>query len=297
MSYTEEEIRQMRERAKQQYEQLKADREKERKRKEDIERMNREEEQKKWKQAVLAETQYFSKEQKAIFEEILKIMGRSIDTVKPSDFEYALQEESPMKYQLIELWNKLFSLPMDMGTMSFTKRYWYDAGAYWIGQEVNSKEYKVHGFGVPAKLILDNEGKPSIIELTVPFKLLKDISLKGHIKVNIPEESKPATTEQVQEKRSFPYLSDFIMRYCLYCGNKTYNGHFYCSKTCKRKMKKLCKQQPKYYFNDKTRKWELINYANNQQKTKGSIYWLNEETPKLNDRAKLPIQNMQSLNE
>jgi len=203
MAYTEEEIRQMRERAKQQYEQLKADREKERKRKEDIERMKREEEQKKWKQAVLAEIQYFSKEQKAIFEEILKIMGRSIDDVKPSDFEYALQEESPMKYQLIELWNKLFSLPMDMGTMSFTKRYWYDAGQYYIGQEVNSKQYKVYGFGAPAKLILDNEGKPSIIELTVPFKLLKDISLKGHIKVNIPEESKPATTEQVQEKKKF----------------------------------------------------------------------------------------------
>ena len=45
-------------------------------------------------------------------------------------------------------------------------------------------------------------------------------------------------------------------------------------------MKKL-KRLNRLYFNDKTRKWELINYANNQQKTKGSIYWLNEETPKL----------------
>jgi hypothetical protein len=202
MSYSNEEIEEIKKQAKLNYELRKQEREQERKRKEDVERMNREAEEKKWKQAVLNEIQYFSNEQKILFNEILKVMGRTIDTVKPSDFEYALQEESPIKYQLIELWNKLFSLPMDMGTMNFTKQYWYDAGAYWIGQEVNSKEYKVHGFGVPAKLILDNEGKPSIIELTVPFKLLKDISLKGHIKVNIPEESKPATTEQIQEKKT-----------------------------------------------------------------------------------------------
>jgi predicted nucleic acid-binding Zn ribbon protein len=49
------------------------------------------------------------------------------------------------------------------------------------------------------------------------------------------------------------------MRYCLYCGNRTYNGHFYCSKTCKIKMKKLRRKQPKYYYDDEAGKWEQLN--------------------------------------
>jgi predicted nucleic acid-binding Zn ribbon protein len=53
-------------------------------------------------------------------------------------------------------------------------------------------------------------------------------------------------------------------RKCLFCGNPTYDSKkWYCSIRCKRRVKKL-RRLKKLYFNDKTRKWELINYANNQ---------------------------------
>jgi predicted nucleic acid-binding Zn ribbon protein len=55
-----------------------------------------------------------------------------------------------------------------------------------------------------------------------------------------------------------------IKRKCVVCGNPTYDyKKWYCSLKCRRKMKKL-KRLNRRYFNDKTRKWELINYANNQ---------------------------------
>jgi len=55
-----------------------------------------------------------------------------------------------------------------------------------------------------------------------------------------------------------------IKRTCVVCGNPTYDyKKWYCSLKCRRRMKKL-KRLNRLYFNDKTRKWELINYANNQ---------------------------------
>jgi predicted nucleic acid-binding Zn ribbon protein len=48
-------------------------------------------------------------------------------------------------------------------------------------------------------------------------------------------------------------------RKCLFCGNPTYSLRQFCSKECKRKMHKLRNKQPKYYFNDKSRKWEQLN--------------------------------------
>jgi predicted nucleic acid-binding Zn ribbon protein len=55
-----------------------------------------------------------------------------------------------------------------------------------------------------------------------------------------------------------------IKRTCVVCGNPTYDyKKWYCSLKCRRRMKKL-KRLNRLYFNDKTRKRELINYANNQ---------------------------------
>ena len=49
------------------------------------------------------------------------------------------------------------------------------------------------------------------------------------------------------------------MRYCVACGNPIYdNKKKYCSKKCKRKMKRHRKLN-RLYFNEKTRKWEQLN--------------------------------------
>jgi len=55
-----------------------------------------------------------------------------------------------------------------------------------------------------------------------------------------------------------------VKKICMVCGNPTYDyKKWYCSLKCRRRMKKL-KRLNRFYFNDKTRKWELINDANNQ---------------------------------
>lgn len=50
------------------------------------------------------------------------------------------------------------------------------------------------------------------------------------------------------------------MRYCLTCGNPIYdNRKKFCSEQCKRKMRKLRRKEPKYYYNDETNTWEQLS--------------------------------------
>jgi predicted nucleic acid-binding Zn ribbon protein len=50
-----------------------------------------------------------------------------------------------------------------------------------------------------------------------------------------------------------------IKRTCAVCGNPTHDyKKWYCSLKCRRKMKKV-KRLNRLYFNDRTRRWELLN--------------------------------------
>jgi predicted nucleic acid-binding Zn ribbon protein len=52
-------------------------------------------------------------------------------------------------------------------------------------------------------------------------------------------------------------------RKCVVCGNPTYDyKKWYCSLKCRRRMKKL-KRLNRRYFNDRTKRWEILN-ANSQ---------------------------------
>ena len=48
-------------------------------------------------------------------------------------------------------------------------------------------------------------------------------------------------------------------RKCLFCGNPTYSLRQFCSEQCKRKMRKLRRKEPKYYYNDETNTWEQLS--------------------------------------
>jgi hypothetical protein len=207
MAYTPEEVKQLRERAKQQYEELKKEREKQREQKQLQERMKEEAESRAWKNVIAEETRYFNPRQRAIWNEILNVLGRTEETLKPSDIGFALSQEDTIKHQLIALINELLKEKLDMGTMEFIERTWYDAGQYYIGQVVGTNEYKIHGFGVKTQLIKDEHGMPKTILMEVPSKLIPDVKYTGELKVNIvsskPKESIEPTNNKVQEKKKF----------------------------------------------------------------------------------------------
>jgi DNA anti-recombination protein RmuC len=123
MSYTPEEIKELKERAKQQYEELKKEREKQREQKQLEEKMKEEAESRAWRNVIAEETRYFNPKQKAIWNEILNVLGRTEETLKPSDIGFALSQENEVKYQLIALINELLREKLDMGTMSFTEEH------------------------------------------------------------------------------------------------------------------------------------------------------------------------------
>ena len=206
MAYTPEEIKALRERAKREYEQIRKEREEQRKRKELEEKMKEEAETKAWKNVIAEETRYFNPKQKAIWNEILQVLGRTEETLKPSDIGFALSQEDEIKHQLIALINELLREKLDMGTMSFTERIWYDAGQYYIGQVIGTNEYKIHGFGVKTQLIKDENGVPKTILMEIPSKLIPDVKYTGELKVNIasskPKESIEPTNNKVQEKKT-----------------------------------------------------------------------------------------------
>ena len=207
MSYTPEEIKELRERAKQQYEELKKEREKQREQKQLEERMKEEAESRAWRNVIAEETRYFNPKQKAIWNEILQVLGRTEETLKPSDIGFALSQEDEIKHQLIALINELLREKLDMGTMSFTERIWYDAGQYYIGQVIGTNEYKIHGFGVKTQLIKDENGVPKTILMEIPSKLIPDVKYTGELKVNIatsnkPKESIEPINNKVQEKKT-----------------------------------------------------------------------------------------------
>jgi len=206
MSYTPEEIKELKERAKQQHEELKKEREKQREQKQLEEKMKEEAESRAWRNVIAEEVRYFNPRQRAIWNEILNVLGRTEETLKPSDIGFALSQENTIKYQLIALINELLKEKLDMGTMSFTERTWYDAGQYYIGQVIGSNEYKVHGFGVKTQLIKDENGVPKTILMEIPSKLIPDVKYNGELKINIvsnkPKEStEPINNKEVQEKK------------------------------------------------------------------------------------------------
>jgi hypothetical protein len=208
MSYTPEEIKELKERAKQQYEELKKEREKQREQKQLEEKMKEETESRAWRNVIAEEVKYFNPRQRAIWNEILNVLNRTEETLKHSDIGFALSQENEVKYQLIALINELLREKLDMGTMSFIERTWYDAGQYYIGQVVGSNEYKVHGFGVKTQLIKNKDGVPEKILIEIPSKLIPDVSYKGELKINIssnkPKEStEPINNKGVQEKKKF----------------------------------------------------------------------------------------------
>lgn len=91
-------------------------------------------------------------------------------------------KEGTKEFEFQLLKKKLLSLPLDYGRMGFVKKYWYDGGSYRIEPDSNGK-LRVRGFGVPAKLILDENGEPKEIELKVPCTFLKDAYFTAKIKV------------------------------------------------------------------------------------------------------------------
>jgi len=91
-------------------------------------------------------------------------------------------KEGTKEFEFQLLKEKLLNLPLDYGSMGFVKRFWYDGGVYRIEADKTGK-LKVKGFGVPAKLILDENGEPKEIELRVPCIFLKDAYFKAIIKV------------------------------------------------------------------------------------------------------------------
>jgi hypothetical protein len=135
------------------------------------------------------------------------VLGRTEETLKPSDIGFALSQENEVKYQLVALINELLREKLDMGTMSFIERTWYDAGQYFIGQVIGSNEYKVHGFGVKTQLIKDENGTPQKILMEIPSKLMPDVKYTGELKINIvsnkPKNNEPINNKEVQEKKKF----------------------------------------------------------------------------------------------
>jgi hypothetical protein len=208
MAYTPEEIKELREKAKREYEQIRKEREEQRKRKELEEKMKEEAESRAWRNVIAEETRYFNPKQKAIWNEILQVLGRTEETLKPSDIGFALSQEDEIKHQLIALINELLREKLDMGTMEFTERTWYDAGQYYIGQVIGTNEYVVHGFGVKTQLIKDEHGVPKTILMEIPSKLIPDVKYNGELKINISSNKPKESTElinnkEVQEKKKF----------------------------------------------------------------------------------------------
>jgi hypothetical protein len=207
MAYSEDEIKEMRERAKREYEAIKKEREEQRKRKELEEKMKEEVETRAWRNVIAEETRYFNPKQKAIWKAILDVLGRTEETLQPSDIGFALSQENEIKYQLIALINELIKEKLDMGTMEFTERTWYDAGQYYIGQVIGTNEYIIHGFGVKTQLIKDENGVPKTILMEIPSKLIPNVNYVGELKVHIatsnkPKESTEPINNKVQEKKT-----------------------------------------------------------------------------------------------
>jgi hypothetical protein len=206
MAYNEEEVRELKERAKREYEQIRKEREEQRKRKELEEKMKEETENRAWRNVIAEETRYFNSRQKIIWKQILEVLGRTEETLKPSDIGFALSQENQVKYQLVALINELLREKLDMGTMSFIERTWYDAGQYYIGQVIGTNQYTIHGFGVETQLIKNKDGVPEKILMRIPSRLIPDVNYTGELKVNIasnkPKESTEPTNNKVQEKKT-----------------------------------------------------------------------------------------------
>jgi len=127
----------------------------------------------------------FTEAHKQIFNEMRKVQDeRNWMFRKGTATSDRVLKEGTKEYEFALLKEKLLSLPLDYGAITFAKRYWYDGGVYQIVADQTGKP-KVKGFGVPAKLILDEQGNPIRIELKVPCMFLKDAYFKAVVKVKL----------------------------------------------------------------------------------------------------------------